>query len=79
MKTPKSTRTRTNYFTISLPKIQAQTDQIYLENGVTLSEEIRESRFGGDKYSFETTVSESDDFDTNDTNGDNTNADSKEK
>jgi len=35
---------------------QAQTDQIYLQNGVAMPEEIGVSRFGGDSYSFETTI-----------------------
>ncbi len=34
----------------------AQADDIYLGYGVTLPEEVRESRFGGDGYSPETTV-----------------------
>lgn len=34
---------------------QAQTDQIYLSQGVLVSEEVRNSRFGGDAYSLETT------------------------
>ncbi len=35
---------------------QALTDQIYLQNGVAMPEEIGVSRFGGDSYSFETTI-----------------------
>lgn len=40
---------------------QAQTDQIYLQNGVATPEEIGVSRFGGDSYSFETTIETNDD------------------
>jgi phage-related protein (TIGR01555 family) len=36
----------------------AQTDQIYLENGVLDPTEITESRFGGDEYSTETEIDE---------------------
>lgn len=39
---------------------QAQSDQIYIETGVTAPEEIAISRFGGDAYSFETTIDTSD-------------------
>lgn len=35
---------------------QAQTDQIYLTNGVVHPEEVRQSRFGGDDYSSETVL-----------------------
>lgn len=35
---------------------QAATDQIYLQEGVIDPSEVRESRFGGDKYSIETTL-----------------------
>jgi len=35
---------------------QAQSDQIYIQNGVATPEEIGVSRFGGDSYSFETTI-----------------------
>ena len=35
---------------------QAQTDQIYIETGVAMPEEIGISRFGGDSYSFETSI-----------------------
>jgi len=37
---------------------QAQTDQIYLNSGVLLPEEVSQSRFGGDKYTHETNLSE---------------------
>lgn len=37
-------------------KIQAEQDNINILNGVLSAEEVRESRFGGDKYSFETKV-----------------------
>lgn len=39
---------------VELRNKQAQTDQVYFEIGVLDSAEIRESRFGGDKYSIET-------------------------
>lgn len=35
---------------------QAQSDQIYIQNGVATPEEIGVSRFGGDSYSFETMI-----------------------
>lgn len=39
---------------------QAQTDQIYIENGVIMPDDISKSRFGGDSYSFETTITSDD-------------------
>lgn len=39
-------------------KIQADTDAIYMDRSVVSSEEIRDSRFGGDGYSFETSLKE---------------------
>lgn len=41
---------------IDMRNKQAETDQIYLQNGVAMPEEIGVSRFGGDSYSFETTI-----------------------
>lgn len=35
---------------------QAQTDNVYLQAGVLVPEEIRQSRFGGPEYSFETVL-----------------------
>jgi hypothetical protein len=35
---------------------QAQTDQIYIVNDVLSAEEVTNSRFGGDQYSYETRV-----------------------
>lgn len=35
-------------------KTQAETDQIYIETGVLSSTEVSKSRFGGNKYSYET-------------------------
>lgn len=40
--------------TVATRKTQAESDQIYFEIGALDSKEIRESRFGGDKYSVET-------------------------
>ena len=37
---------------------QAQTDQIYLNGGVLLPEEVAQSRFGGDMYTHDTNLSE---------------------
>ena len=37
-------------------KIQAETDAIYIEQGVVYEKEIAKSRFGGDKYSSETVL-----------------------
>lgn len=37
---------------------QAQADQIYMDNGVLTSDEIRKNRFEGDGYSMETSVEE---------------------
>lgn len=37
-------------------KIQAFTDKMYIESGVLTPQEVKTSRFGGEKYSFETTV-----------------------
>jgi hypothetical protein len=37
-------------------KIQAETDQINITNGVLLPSEVRASRFGSGSYSFETTI-----------------------
>lgn len=39
-------------------KTQAETDQIYLDGGVLESDEVARSRFGGDRYSFETQLDE---------------------
>lgn len=41
---------------VQMRKSVAETDKIYMDMGVLSSEEIRESRFGGDKYSIETTI-----------------------
>lgn len=41
---------------IDMRNKQADTDQKYLEDGVATNTEIRQSRFSGDAYSFETTV-----------------------
>lgn len=35
---------------------QAQADQVYLTNGVLQPDEVRQSRFGGDRYSLETYI-----------------------
>lgn len=40
-------------------KAVAETDQIYLTQGVLSADEIRESRFGGDQYRLETSVEDS--------------------
>lgn len=40
-------------------KAQAETDAAYIDRGVLSPEEIRESRFGGDTYSLETTLDDS--------------------
>lgn len=37
-------------------KTQAETDHIYISDGVTSPDEIAQSRFGGDRYSYETTL-----------------------
>jgi hypothetical protein len=37
-------------------KTQAEADKIYIELGVLNADEVRDSRFGGDKYSMETTI-----------------------
>lgn len=37
-------------------KIQAETDQVYIDSGVLAPEEVTLSRFGGDSYSTETTL-----------------------
>jgi len=37
-------------------KLTAETDDIYIANGTVAADEIRESRFGGDEYSMETSV-----------------------
>ena len=37
-------------------KLTAETDQIYLSEGVVSEQEVRDSRFGGDEYSQETTL-----------------------
>lgn len=37
----------------------AQTDQLYIENGVLTADEVSKSRFGGDRYSTETVLDES--------------------
>jgi hypothetical protein len=39
---------------VTMRKEQAETDQIYINNGVVGPEEVRESRFGGGTYSIET-------------------------
>lgn len=54
--------------TIDMRNKQAQSDQIYVQNGIVMPEEIAKSRFGGDQYSFETQI----DADSNlrDKNGD---------
>lgn len=35
-------------------KTQAEIDQIYMDGGVLMKDEVAQSRFGGDRYSFET-------------------------
>lgn len=40
-------------------KTQAESDAIYLDRGVITPEEVAESRFGGNEYSFETVLDES--------------------
>jgi phage-related protein (TIGR01555 family) len=45
--------------TIDMRNKQALTDQVYLQNGVLLPEEVGVSRFGGDGYSYETTMDDS--------------------
>lgn len=42
-------------------KVQSEIDSSYINQGVLMPEEVRESRFGGDDYSIETGISE--DFD----------------
>ncbi|NJR75224.1 MAG: DUF1073 domain-containing protein, partial [Scytonema sp. CRU_2_7] len=44
--------------TVETRKTQAETDQIYIANGVIEPGEITQSRFGGDEYSIETSLSE---------------------
>ena len=39
-------------------KKQAETDQIYIANGVYNPNEVRESRFGNGNYSIETEIKE---------------------
>lgn len=39
---------------VELRNKQAQSDAVYIQNGVVTPEEIAASRFGGDRYSFET-------------------------
>jgi len=39
-----------------LRKVQADTDQVYISNGVLHESEVRDSRFGGDGYSSDTTL-----------------------
>lgn len=41
---------------IDMRNKQALTDQAYVVNGIVMPEEIAKSRFGGDKYSFETQI-----------------------
>ena len=41
---------------VNMRKVQAETDQIYIGNGVYSPEEVRESRFANGKYSIETDV-----------------------
>jgi phage-related protein (TIGR01555 family) len=41
---------------VIMRKTQAETDQIYISNGVYDPQEVRESRFGGGNYSIETEV-----------------------
>jgi phage-related protein (TIGR01555 family) len=38
----------------SARKIQAETDAVYIDTGVLTVDEVAQSRFGGDRYSFET-------------------------
>lgn len=42
----------------NIKKTQSETDKVYIENDVVSSDEIRESRFGGEVYSTETTIDE---------------------
>ena len=42
--------------TVAMRKTQAETDQIYIQNGVLDPIEIAESRFGGSEYSIETKI-----------------------
>ena len=44
---------------VDMKNKQAQTDQIYIQNGVVMPEDITKSRFGGEIYSYETTVDKS--------------------
>jgi phage-related protein (TIGR01555 family) len=37
-------------------KLQAETDHIYIQDGVLTSEEVTENRFGGDEYSYDTVI-----------------------
>ena len=37
-------------------KTMAETDQIYINNGILSPQEVADSRFGGDEYSIETTI-----------------------
>jgi len=39
-------------------KTQAETDAVYIDTGVLTNEEVARSRFGGDRYSFETQLDE---------------------
>ena len=39
-------------------KLQAQTDDLYLQNGVLTQSEVADSRFGGDSYSTDTKIME---------------------
>ena len=41
---------------VATRKSQAEVDQIYISNGVLDAEEVRKSRFGGDKYSIDTQI-----------------------
>lgn len=41
---------------VDLRKVQAETDQTYINNGVIDPQEVRDSRFGSDQYSIETKV-----------------------
>lgn len=46
--------------TVETRKIVAESDQIYIDAGVLLPEEVAESRFGGDTYSIDTALMEED-------------------
>jgi hypothetical protein len=44
--------------TAELRKMVAETDAIYISNGVLTPEEVTQSRYGGDKWSMETVIDE---------------------